>query len=216
MKSKLAIALLLCLAGCTSGRSSLWTQREKQILSASDSLMYVTVLQADSAILRTPSAEIGPRQLRSKELATLKAKMLHTVMDPSQDGVGIAAPQVGINRRAIWVQRYDKPGKPFEFYVDVRIDSTGGEMLHGPEGCLSVPPMRGIVPRHSIVHVSYLDEASGGRISETVEGYTAIIFQHECDHLGGILYIDRADSVFVSDSWAAEREAYNYDRPEWW
>ena len=220
MKSKLAIALLLsiagCICGCTSGRSSLWTQREKQILSASDSLMYVTVLPSDSAILRTPSEEIGIRQLRSSELATLKAKMLRTVTDPSQDGVGIAAPQVGINRRAIWVQRFDKPGEPFEFYVDVRIDSTGGEMLHGPEGCLSVPPMRGIVPRHSIVHVSYLDEASGGRISETVEGYTAIIFQHECDHLGGILYIDRADSVFVSEAWAAQREAYNYDRPLWW
>jgi len=212
MRSKLAIALLLSLAGCTS----LWTPREKQILSASDSLMYVTVLPSDSATLRTPSAEIGIRLLRSSELATLKAKMLHTVTDPSQDGVGIAAPQVGINRRAIWVQRYDKTGEPFEFYVDVRIDSTGGEMLLSPEGCLSVPPMRGIVPRHSIVHVSYMDEASGGRVSETVEGYTAIIFQHECDHLGGILYIDRADSVFVSDSWVAEREAYNYDRPEWW
>ena len=212
MKSKLAIALLLSIAGCASG----WTQREKQILRSSDSLMYVTVLPSDSAILRTPSEEIGIRQLRSSELATLKAKMLRTVTDPSQDGVGIAAPQVGINRRAIWVQRFDKTGDPFEFYVDVRIDSAGGEMLHGPEGCLSVPPMRGIVPRHSIVHVSYLDEASGGRVSETVEGYTAIIFQHECDHLGGILYIDRADSVFVSETWAAEREAYNYDRPEWW
>ena len=216
MKSKLSISLLLCLAGCLCGCTSGWNPREKQILNASDSLMYVTVLPSDSAILRTPSAEIGPRQLRSSELATLKAKMLHTVMDPSQDGVGIAAPQVGINRRAIWVQRFDKPGKPFEFYVNVQIDSTGGEMLHGPEGCLSVPPMRGIVPRHSIVHVSYLDEASGGRASETVEGYTAIIFQHECDHLGGILYIDRADSVFVSEARAAQREAYNYDRPLWW
>ena len=210
--SKISIVLLLCLAGCSSG----WTPREKQILSASDSLMYVTVLQADSTILRTPSAEIGARLLRSGELATLKAKMLRTVMDPSQDGVGIAAPQVGINRRAIWVQRFDKPGEPFEFYVDVRIDSTGGEIFHGPEGCMSVPPMRGIVPRHGIVHVSYLDPDSGGRASETVEGYTAIIFQHECDHLGGILYIDRADSIFVSEAWAAEREAYNYDRPEWW
>ena len=214
MKTNIALlfALALCLMGCSSG----WTSRERRIINASDSVMYVTVLQADSSILRTPSEDLGPAELSSAELETLKAKMLRTVQNPSQDGVGIAAPQVGINRRVIWVQRYDKAGEPFECFLNVRIDSLGGAVTHGPEGCLSVPPMRGIVPRYSKVHVSYLDPATGNRVSETVEGYTAIIFQHECDHLNGRLYIDRADSVFVSESWAAERKGFSYQKPVWW
>ena len=212
MKTRLLLLLLLGLTGCTHG----WSSRERQIINASDSVMYVTVLPSDSTVLRTLSVDIGPRELDSPELASLKAKMLSTVTDPSQDGVGIAAPQVGINRRLVWLMRYDKPGKPFEFYINVRIDSLSGETVLGPEGCLSVPPMRGIVPRRSTAHVSYLNPETRERVSETIEGYSAIIFQHECDHLDGILYIDRADSVFYHSSWAEERKAFNYEKPAWW
>ena len=191
-----------------------WTPRERKIISQSDSVMYVTVMPEDSVILRAQSIDFPPAALASPEFRRLVDLMYRTVTDPSQDGVGIAAPQVGINRRLVWVQRFDKPGEPFEWYANIRIDSLLGPVVRGPEGCLSVPPMRGIVPRSSSVVISY---ASGReRVSERVEGYTAIIFQHECDHLDGILYIDRADSVFVSESWQAEREGVEYPRPEWW
>ena len=66
----------------------------------------------------------------------------------------------------------------------------------------------GIVPRYSKADVSYASMPDGRRLSETVEGYVAIIFQHECDHLDGILYTDRADTVFVSQSWADERSGF--------
>ncbi len=197
MKSKLAIVFVLCI--CLIGCNSAWTPRERIIIRTSDSLMYVTTIPADSAILRAQSMDLGPRELESPDLQTLIAKMLHTVTDPSQDGVGIAAPQVGINRRIILVQRFDKPGEPFEAYVNVRVDSLAGEIVSGPEGCLSVPGLRGIVKRHSKIGISYTDIPSHKRVDEEVEGFTAVIFQHECDHLDGILYIDRADSVFVSD-----------------
>ena len=212
-----ALAALLLLTGVVllENRPA-FTARERQMIRRSDSLMYVTVLPLDSAILRTPSADFTPRELSSKDLRTLLDKMLFTVQHPSQDGVGIAAPQVGINRRVIWVQRFDKEGEPFECYLNVRIDSLSPELVRGPEGCLSVPPQRGIVPRHSAVYVSYLRPGSSERIREHVEGYTAIIFQHECDHLDGRLYIDRADTVFVSAPWAEERKAFSYDRPVWW
>ncbi|MBQ9410438.1 MAG: peptide deformylase [Bacteroidales bacterium] len=190
----LFLALSLCI-GCRPA----WTARERQIISTSDSLMYVTTIQADSAILRTPSVDLGSKELSSPELHTLIAKMLHTVTDPSQDGVGIAAPQVGINRRVILVQRFDKPGEPFEGYVNIRVDSLAGDIVTGPEGCLSVPGMRGLVKRHSIIGISYTDISSKEHKTEEVEGFTAVIFQHECDHLDGILYIDKADSLFVSD-----------------
>ena len=186
------------------------------MIGMSDSLMYVTVMPQDKAILRKPSKDVPQSALDSPELKTLLAKMLKTVQDPSQDGVGIAAPQVGINRRIVLVQRFDKADEPFECYVNVRVDSLYGDLKSGPEGCLSVPPFRGIVPRYTKADISYASLPDGRRLHETVEGYTAIIFQHECDHLDGILYTDRADSVFVSLSWAKERAGYSYPRPEWW
>ena len=171
MKTKLAIVFALCigLIGCNSA----WTERERDIIRTSDSLMYVTTIPADSSILRAQSIDLGPRELDSPELKALIAKMLHTVTDPSQDGVGIAAPQVGINRRIILVQRFDKPGEPFEAYVNVKVDSLAGDIVIGPEGCLSVPGLRGLVKRHSKIGISYTDISS--------------------------IYIDRADSVYVSD-----------------
>ena len=203
----------MVLGACTG---SGWTDRERMIISLSDSVMFVTTLPQDSVQLRTPSIDVAPRELQSDELKTLMAKMLRTVTDPSQDGVGIAAPQVGINRRIIWVQRLDKEDEPFECYVNIRVDSLYGETTHGREGCLSVPGYSGFVPRKTDVIISYADLESGETKKEHVNGYTAIIFQHECDHLDGILYVDRADSVFVNQAWMEELKQFDYSRPEWW
>lgn len=208
------LAFLLAVVLLFPGRSCTFSSWEKRVVRQQDSVLYVTTLWQDSTILRTPSTNLSHRELQSAVLQTLEAKMLRTVMDPSQDGVGIAAPQVGINRRVVWVQRLDKEGEPFECYENIQIDSLFGETVLLEEGCLSVPPLRGRVPRSSGVVVSYLRD--GKRVTETVEGYTARIFQHECDHLDGILYIDRADTVFTHDSWAAERAAFDYTRPVWW
>ena len=209
-----SLAAIVLLVGIFSlGIGKPWNGRELDIIHKSDSVMYVTVLPQDSAVLRTPSRNLSRKALKSKDLQMLLEKMLRTVQDPSQDGVGIAAPQVGINRRVIWVQRMDKPGEPFECYVNVQLDSLFGNITHGPEGCLSVPPKRGYVPRYSGVIVSYINPLTGESCREKVEGYTAIIFQHECDHLDGRLYIDRADTVFTDSTWAAERAAFSYKKP---
>ena len=178
--------------------------------------MYVTVMPEDSAILRTPCVDLTKAELKSKDLKTLIAKMLATVRAPQHDGVGIAAPQVGISKRIICLQRFDKEGGPFECYLNIHVDSLFGDIGKGPEGCLSVPPMRGLVPRYTSVIVSYVQPETLEPRRDTVTGYTAVIFQHECDHLDGILYIDRADTVYASPSWEAERRAYDYARPEWW
>ena len=178
--------------------------------------MFVTVLPDDSVLLRTPSIEVRKQDLQSKELKTLMAKMYRTVTDPSQDGVGIAAPQVGINRRIIWVQRLDKEDEPFECYVNIHIDSLLGKTRRGPEGCLSVPGFAGMVTRNNEVIISYSDLESGETLKEHVEGYTAVIFQHECDHLDGILYVDRADTVYINQAWMEELKQFDYTRPDWW
>lgn len=197
-------------------RPKAFTKAERQIIRQSDSVMYVTVMPDDSAVLRTPCVDLTPAELKSRELKTLMAKMLATVRSPQHDGVGIAAPQVGIGKRVVCLQRFDKEGGPFECYLNIHVDSLFGDIGKGPEGCLSVPPMRGLVPRYTSAIVSYIQPETLEPKRDTVTGYTAVIFQHECDHLDGILYIDRADTVYVSPSWEAERRAYDYTRPEWW
>ena len=208
-RTSLLLLIVLLFPGRSCSPFSSW---EKRVIQEQDSVLYVTTIWQDSTILRTPSAELSSGELQSALLKTLEAKMLRTVTDPCQDGVGIAAPQVGINRRVVWVQRLDKEGEPFECYENIQIDSLFGEMVLLEEGCLSVPPLRGRVSRHKGVIISYL--RNGQKVTETVEGYTARIFQHECDHLDGILYIDRADTVFTHTSWAAQRAAFDYTRPE--
>ena len=204
------VAVVLCLVFKRP-----FTRFERTVIEESDSLMYVLTMPEDSAILRAHSRDLSRKELRSPELATLLDKMLYSVQHPSQDGVGIAAPQVGLNVRVICVMRMDKIGAPFESYLNIHIDSLGGNTAVGPEGCLSVPPYRGMVRRNSKVYISYIQPGTLKKVSEEVEGYTAVIFQHECDHLDGILYTDRADTVFVSQAWAAERAQFTYERPSY-
>ena len=202
MKKQLLVILAAIIAAAVScGSKEGFTEREKEIINGQEGPMYVTVINdpEDSVILRTPSLPLTKKMLQSPEFKAL---------DPSQDGVGIAAPQVGINRRLAWVMRYDKEGKPFELFPNLVIESRFGEITHGPEGCLSVPPKRGLVPRYSSVIISYTDPSTLKPTRDTISGYTAIIFQHECDHLDATLYIDRADTVFISESWVAERDSF--------
>jgi peptide deformylase len=218
-RKKASLPILLCLAVLLG--YILWkdahpfSRWERTVIEKSDSLMYVCVMPEDSAILRAVSSNLTQKELASSELKTLLAKMMHTLTDPSQDGVGIAAPQVGINRRIVLVMRYDKPGQPIEPYLNIQIDSLYGTPEPGPEGCLSLPPYRGTVSRYPSVQISYLTP-DGTFVSEQVDGYSAVIFQHECDHLDGILYTDRADTVYVNEAWAAERKDFTYSRPSWW
>lgn len=190
----LAMAVILLVTG-----NKPFTRAERRIIDNSGDVMYVTTMPGDSAVLRAQSKDLSAKELKSERLRKLIGKMLTTVQDPSQDGVGIAAPQVGINRRIVCVQRFDKEGEPFEAYVNVKLDSLWGEKVSGREGCLSLPGLRGYVSRYQSVLVSYIDRETLQPRKDTVHGYTAVIFQHECDHLDGILYTDRADTVFVVD-----------------
>ena len=149
----------------------------------------------DSLFLRESSTSLAPELIADDTYRMLAAKMLATVTSPEQDGVGIAAPQVGIHRRVVAVMRYDREGTPFEVYPNIRITEYHGALGEGPEGCLSVPGMRGVVPRYQEIEICYTSPLTLADTSELVSGYTAVIFQHECDHLDGILYTDKAVSI---------------------
>ena len=196
MKRLSILFLLLALVGCSS-RPAL-SKAEKELISGSPDVMRVLTVadRNDSLFLRRASKDFSDRDLRSEEFRVLARKMVRTVTDPSQDGVGIAGPQVGISRRIVAVQRFDKEDEPFEVYANVRIDSLYGPMAHGQEGCLSVPGKRGTVPRWTNAIISYRDPETLQTVHDTVSGFTAVIFQHETNHLDGILYIDKADSLF--------------------
>ena len=183
----LSILACLLLAGC--GAQGSLTEAEITLISESPEVMRVLTVEdrADSLFLRGKALDFNASDLSGEYVRTLGRKMLATVTCPEQDGVGIAAPQVGIARRLIAVQRFDKPGEPFELYANIRILDLPGPFEDGPEGCLSVPGVRAIVKRSREVVISYTDPETLLEHVDTVFGFSAVIFQHEIDHLEGIL-----------------------------
>jgi peptide deformylase len=141
------------------------------------------------ALLRTPCRPVAPGD---EDATRLIARMLATVRE--QEGVGIAAPQVGINRRVILVQRLDrKPEQPFVAYLNPEITEMSKAWVLDWEGCLSIPAGCGKVKRARAIVIAYVTPAGEPR-TEKVEGFTARIFQHEIDHLDGVLFIDRMEA----------------------
>lgn len=190
--SAVAILLLLILFFTLMKSGAGWSASEKAIINGEGVMRVLTIEdESDSLFLRTPCRELSEKEIRSAEYATLAERMLVTVTSPEQDGVGIAGPQVGISRRIVAVQRFDKEGEPFEVYPNIRITAKRGSPEPGPEGCLSVPGRRGDVLRWQDIDIAYTSPKTCQDTSETVKGFTAVIFQHETDHLDGILYIDK-------------------------
>ena len=200
-----AILFALFMTASCSRQEEGFTAAEKKIINGSDSIMRVLTIEdeSDLAVLRTSSTDLSLVGLKSDEYDKLAELMVATVTHPSQDGVGIAAPQVGINRRIVAVQRFDKEEiqpdgsvlNPFEVYPNIRIVWKSDSLAAGPEGCLSVPDRRGDVMRSQEIVIEYADVTRLGEennmVRDTVSGFTAVIFQHEIDHLEGVLYIDR-------------------------
>lgn len=188
---------LLTFASCNSVERT-FTEKELSLINGADSIMRVLTVDRpdDLSILRAQSNDLSVEALSSEDYLALARLMVATVTHPSQDGVGIAGPQVGLNRRVVAVQRFDKEGEPFEVYGNIRIVAHHGEKASGGEGCLSVPDRRGEVMRWQDVEIEYDAVFSEGKVTvqpvrERIQGFTAVIFQHETDHLDGILYIDR-------------------------
>ncbi len=128
-------------------------------------------------------------------LHALIADMWETMAE--YGGIGLAAPQIGISQRlVVFGLEEDTPPDadtiPPTVLTNPVITPLDDEMEHGWEACLSVPGMRGLVSRHTRIRYTGLDE-NGAVIDRQVEGYHARVVQHECDHLDGILYLQRMD-----------------------
>ena len=158
--------------------------------TASDPMrLFLTSNTKDSLLLRKRAAEV----IANPEDPTLNIfidRLLTTVQDSLSLGVGIAAPQVGVLKRIIWVQRFDKEGFPFEVYLNPVIKQYTKKKQNCMEGCLSIPNKQAETKVRAYAILLEYDTREGEHITEMVEDFTAVIFQHEIDHLNGILFTD--------------------------
>lgn len=136
--------------------------------------------------LRVRSDEID--NINDEKFKTLVPQMIKTMH--KEDGVGLAAPQIGVNIRLIIV--YTKRGDLVCFNPVIIKKSLFKTLLH--EGCLSVPGKHGQIKRHRTVRVKFTDPEGEVKTLDT-HGLLAQIFQHEVDHLDGVLYVDKAKKV---------------------
>lgn len=188
----------LLLAGCYSlpEATTAFTESERELIFAKDSTEAMRVFlitdPSDSLVLRTPSDSI---QLagHEEEVKYFAQRLYRTVTDSLSLGVGIAAPQVGILQRMIWVQRFDKEQLPFECYINPSIRQFSEKKQDCREGCLSIPNRTDTLSSRAYAILLEYETLNGEYNIEMVEGFTAVIFQHEIDHLNGILYTDHLE-----------------------
>jgi peptide deformylase len=139
-------------------------------------------------VLREKAVEVAEV---TDAIRTLVADMFDTMY--AEEGVGLAAPQVGISERVIVIDARDEDIPPFAL-INARIVHFGDELERDEEGCLSIPGLKEIVERPAFVRVEALD-LSGERVEIEADGLLARIIQHEVDHLDGILFLDRVSAL---------------------
>jgi peptide deformylase len=143
--------------------------------------------------IRSPTRLLTPEEIASPPLQRLIDDMVDTMKD--YDGVGLAAPQVHLDLRLAVIEVPGKDeraadGVPLTVLVNPKVTALGDEMVDGWEGCLSIPELRGVVPRAKRVLLKALDR-EGRPIEIEAAGFFARVIQHECDHLDGRVYLDR-------------------------
>lgn len=150
------------------------------------------ILKMGEAVLARQALPVT--EFNTPELHALIADLFDTMH--ASNGVGIAAPQIGESLQVVIFgfdtsPRYpDEPAVPATVLINPVLTPLGDEMEEGWEGCLSVPGLRGKVPRFKRLRYEGFDP-SGRRIEREVEGFHARVVQHECDHLAGTLYPQR-------------------------
>ena len=174
------------------------------------------IVEVGHPVLRERAREVTAEELGSGELQALIDDLIDTMR--GANGAGLAANQVGETVRVAVVEvrpdnpRYPyKPPVPLTVIVNPVIEPVDDDVEQVNEGCLSVPNLRGEVPRHMAIRVRYLDR-EGEEHEEIRRGLTAGTFQHELDHLDGVLFLDRVSDPATLATWEQfdrhQREAF--------
>lgn len=155
------------------------------------------ILKMGNPQLREISLSVG-NELKTPDFQQTIDDLIATMR--FHDGVGIAAPQVGILKRVFIMEMVDNPRYPdknaFPLCVAInpKIEAIDTTLIDSWEGCLSIPNIRGQLKRYKTIVLKATDR-DGNPFQETLEGFAAIVTQHELDHLNGTLLIDRMDSM---------------------
>lgn len=162
------------------------------------------ILHVGNPRLRERSREVTREELASPEVQQLIDDLIDTMH--AANGAGIAAPQIGELLRIATIEVNDNPRYPYKpripltVVVNPVIEPLDDEQFENNEGCLSVPNMRGNVMRSVNVRVRWWDR-DGVEHDEIRRGLTAGTFQHECDHLDGVLFLDRVHDTHSLTTW---------------
>jgi peptide deformylase len=163
------------------------------------------IVEVGHPVLRERARELTREELASDGVQSLIDDMIETMR--AANGAGLAANQVGETVRVAVVEVRDgnprypyKPPIPLTVIVNPVIERLDEDVEQINEGCLSVPNLRGEVPRHMNIRVRYLDR-EGREHEEVRRGLTAGTFQHELDHLNGVLFLDRVTDPATLSTW---------------
>lgn len=193
---KIIVVVLFAISLFSCGSNKNFTASQKQFIHNNNNnnkekpmRLFLITNKKDSILLRKKSAYIKPNS-KNKTLQLFAKRLITTVRDSASLGVGIAAPQVGILKNIIVVQRLDKDNEPFEVYLNPIINYYSNKKRPTTEGCLSIPNKTAITLDRSFeIKIEY-DKLDGTHNIETINNFVSVIFQHEIDHLNGILFID--------------------------
>lgn len=171
------------------------------------------IVRMGHPVLRTPAAPVPLASLAEAATQRWIDDMVETMHDA--DGVGLAAPQVGVAWQLFVYQAQDdedpEGGIPLTVAVNPMVEPLAGEQVFDWEGCLSIPDLRGLVPRYPALRLRALDR-DGRPFERLVEGFEARIVQHEFDHLNGVLFLDRMRDL-ASLSFLDEWQEFLQDAP---
>lgn len=156
------------------------------------------VIKMGNPLLRETSEIVDVKKIASKDFQQFIDDLIDTMQ--AKNGAGIAAPQVGALIRLFAMEMKDNPRYPeketfpLSIVINPEIEFLSEEKTASWEGCLSIPGIRGMLKRYKHIKINGLDR-NGHRFETELNGFAAIVAQHELDHLNGILLIDRMDSM---------------------
>jgi peptide deformylase len=160
--------------------------------------MILKVARLGHPVLRQVAEPVPPDQILSPAIQQFIDDMIETMHE--YDGAGLAAPQVHVSKQIVIMEVGPNPGRPnapsipLTVYINPEIIPLTDEMEEDWEGCLSVPGLRGRVPRYTKIRLRAYDRQAN-RIDMAAQGFHARVIQHECDHVQGKVYLDRMRSM---------------------
>ncbi len=173
-----------------------------------------SIAKIGEPILKKSTQHVGRDEIRGDLVQNLINDLIDTMRHAN--GAGIAANQIFESMRICVIEVKDnprypyKPNIPLTVLINPRVELLGDEIFQNYEGCLSVPGIRGLVPRHVRIRLRALDQ-DGETIDTIVEGLSAGTYQHEIDHLDGLLFTDRVVDSSTLTTWDAFDKYYKSD-----